>query len=319
MCVASSHAYLCFAVWRCLASYNIAQATQKFTIYPKHANHEALAARQVTPSAVLIDALSTSNRTQEVFLVQTLCKLEECQIALADCKRLSKEEDRLMEVDEASLLKTDLEAAKLAPALVCLRHRIEGFATFIAGLPGADLEKEPLVAFNFPEVVSTLTKLHETEQNVAIDRWKDVLRASCTEIQKAFPKDWKKKCVESYDQEFVRSKILVQSIIDQLGQDYSVCSTWLKSLDKITPICDAFKLRYKEDLESVRSTVDDAVSLTATILAYNLLVFRFPKMESAQRRQGIQDLKKKVAKKLGKTAVVPDDVIDRLTEAISGK
>ena len=93
-----------------------------------------------TQAVLFIDALSMSNRTQETFLVQALCKLEECQIALADCNRLSKEEDRLCDVDESSLLKTDLEGARLAPALVRLRQCIEGFATFIASLPGADLE-----------------------------------------------------------------------------------------------------------------------------------------------------------------------------------
>ena len=319
MCVASRHAYLCLAVCLCLVSYNTVQETQKYTIYPKHANHESIAIMKPTQAVLFIDALSMSNRTQETFLVQALCKLEECQIALADCKRLSKEEDRLCDVDESSLLKTDLEGARLAPALVRLRQCIEGFATFIASLPGADLEKEPLAAYNFSEAVSTLTDLQRTEQNIAIDRWKDILCAQCSEISKAFPDQWKQKCIETYDPDFVRSKVLVQSIIDQLGQDYSTISAWLRSLDKITPICTAFTERFKDELASCRETVADAMALTATILAYNILVFRFPKMTSNERRQSIKDLKKRVSKKLGKHAVIPEEVVERLTQAISGK
>ena len=127
--------------------------------------------------------------------------------------------------------------------------------------------------------------LQWTEQHIAIDRWKDMLCAQCSKISKAFPDEWKKKCIETYDPDFVRSKVLVQSIIDHLGQDYSTISAWLRSLDKITPICTAFTERFKDELALCRETVADAAALTATILAYNILVFRFPKMTSNERRQ----------------------------------
>ena len=88
---------------------------------------------------------------------------------------------------------------RAVPALKYLRQCIEGFATFIAFLPGADLEQEPLAAYNFAEALSTLTDMQRTEQHIAIDRWKDILCTHCSDISKAFPDQWKKKCIETYD------------------------------------------------------------------------------------------------------------------------
>ena len=77
---------------------------------------------------------------------------------------------------------------------------------------------------------------------------------------------WKKKAIETYDPDFVRSKLFIQAIIDQLGSEYSTINAWLKSLDKVTDICSAFEERWKEELQSIRNTVSDATTLVSTIL-----------------------------------------------------
>ena len=233
--------------------------------------------------------MTSSN--EEIHVVQALSKLEQCQIALGVVKMLSEEEDRLCEVDDMALLKVDLGKAKLGPALLTLSDKIKEFAVFVSSLPRVSLEKEPLSPYALPNVVKTLNDIHEKDAHTAIDRWKDILVTQCNILKtKALPENWKKKCVETYDVDYVKNKLLTQSVFDNLGSDYPVLADWLISLDKCNHVCELFSKRWAAELKDCRQTVGDAVALVTTILAYNVLVYKFPKQSSADRRQSLKDV-----------------------------
>ena len=166
-----------------------------------------------------------------------------------------------------------------------------------------------------------MTSLLDNEMNIAIDRWEGVLSGACTEIKKAFPQNWREKSVTKYDVDYVKGKLLVQSVIDKLGNDYGSIGHWLRSWDKdsMEPIRLAFEMRWETELKEVRTVIKDAVELTCTILSYNIFTFKFPKQSSGERRQSIKDLRKKLKTKFGKKCEIPEEVAARLTEAISAK
>ena len=305
----------------CLIIITTLEAAEVYTLFPKNANIEVLAEQPSTPATVLVDTLAMAGHREDVLLIQALSKLEVCQIAIAKVKVISREEDRLTDVEEMALLQCDLETAKLAPALNSLSHSIKSFTEYISGLASADLAKDPLVKYKFPEAVKGLTDICENEMQLAIDRWKDVLAGACTEIKKVFPPSWKEKSIKQYDVDFVKSKLLVQSVVDKLGNHYGPIGQWLRSLDKdcMEPIRVAFESRWEEELKECRTVITDAVELTCTILSYNILTFKMPKQTSAMRRQSIKDLRKKLKSKFGKACEIPEEVASRLTEAISGK
>ena len=303
----------------CLIAITILEAEDVYTLFPKNANIEVLAELSNTPSTLLVDMLSLAGRRDEVLLILALAKLEVCQIDIAKVKVLSREEDRLTDVEEVALLQCDLENARLAPALISLSSSIKSFATFISGLASADLGKEPLEKYKFPDATKTLTDIFEHEMQLAIDRWKDVLVGACTEIKKAFPANWKEKSITAYDVDYVKGKLLVQTVIDKLGNDYGPIGHWLRSLDKEChdSIRVAFEKRWEAELKECRTVISDAVALTCVILSYNVLTFAMPKQTSVKRRQSVKDLRKKLKVKFGKKCEIPDEVSLRLTDAIS--
>ena len=305
----------------CLVVIATLEAGEVYSLYPKNANIEVLAEQPNTPAAVLVDTLCMAGHRGDALLIQALSKLERCQIAIAKCRVLSREEDRLTDVEEMALLQCDLETAKLAPALNSLSLAIKSFTAYISGLASADLAQEPLAMYKFPEATQQLTTLFDNEMNIAIDRWKDVLAGACAEINKAFPQNWRDKSITKYDVDYVKGKLLVQSVIDKLGNDYGPIGHWLRSLDKeiMEPIRLAFEKRWETELKEIRTVIKDAVELTCTILSYNILTFKFPKQSSGERRQSIKDVRKMVKTKFGKKCEIPDEVAARLTEAISAK
>ena len=297
----------------------VGQDGKILTVYPKHAVHENIANAAGSSRTMPVDALSMANNTDEMHAVQALAKLETCTINLGKVKMLQAEEERLLEVDESSILKMDLQSGRLAPALVTFSTSIRSLASFLAALPGSAAEKEPLCTYSLASAVKDLDGLHLLELHRAVDRWKESLTAIGTELENAFPPEWRAKCVDTYDVEFVKSKILVQTLIDDLGTEFVDCSKWLKSLDKIEPVKAAFEARWEAELKAVRKNVKDANDITSAILSYNVLVYQFPKKKSDQRRQIVKDLKKKLKVKLGPKAEIPTEISDRLTMAISGK
>ena len=289
-------------------------------MYPKHAQHENIANSEQTGFQILVDYLAQANQNDEMHAVQALSKLESCTIRLGNIKMLSNEEDRLLEVDETTvILKIDAQSAKLARALVNFVTLTKTLASFLAALPAGAAENNNLAFYNLSDALQELDEQYKFELHRALDRWKDCLMSVATQIQEALPQDFRAKCVETYDPDFVKNKILTQSLINSLGTDFVDASRWLKSLDKVEQIKSAFAERWPGENTTIAQAVADANDLTSTILSYNVLIYQFPKKTSEKRRQIIKDLKKKLSSKLGPKAKIPQPIMDRLTEAISGK
>ena len=70
--------------------------------------------------------------------------MELSQVALAAVKMLSAEEERLCDTDDVLLFKTDLQSAKLGPALGNFKASVEELATYIASVPSAEVSAEPM-------------------------------------------------------------------------------------------------------------------------------------------------------------------------------
>ena len=186
MCGSAARSLLCPNV-TFMIRFVFKQDGETFTVYPKSATHSTLSARNETPGKVLIDILCMADRLPEAQLVQALMKLERCQLCLATVKSLSEEENTVCEVEEAGLLKMELDKAKLAPAIAQLDSHIKMFGVFISSLPQSVLQTAPLAEYGFPQVVLNLESMFQIEANTAIDRWKDVCVSAITTIKAAFP------------------------------------------------------------------------------------------------------------------------------------
>ena len=79
---------------------------------------------------------------------------------------------------------------------------------------------------------------------------------------------------------------------------------------------DAFKEAHKQSVEEFETVLTDACDLSATILAYNVLIHQFPKKSQNDRRQSLKDLRKKLKAKIGKSYSMPSQVSDRLQQAV---
>ena len=222
-------------------------------------------------------------------------------------------------MDDKVILSVDFAAAKLGPSLCALNASIKELTAFISSVPSADLEKPPFDQYNFTEIATTLRTAHEAELTVALDRWNDVLKPSCAQIAKAFPEGWQAKAIDSYDADFVRTRILSQTVINAMGTQFHGFDVWVRSMEKNTEMYDEYKKRHGEDLQTCVEIIGNAVAMTATILAYNAMVFKWPKLSGLERRQSKKDLVKKLKGKLGKWAEIPAPLNDRMTAAISGK
>ena len=206
-------------------------------------------------------------------------------------KMLSAEEERVCDIDDVSLLKTDLQQAKLGPALCTFKASVEELATYIAFVPSAEISAEPMNKYFWSDIIRSLDALHQQELNIAIDRWKDLCVNLCNDIRQAFPDQWKAKAIDTYDEQYVRGKVLQQSVIDGLGSDYSYLNLWFKGLEEIKPIHEAFQKRWETELKHCKEATIDAVDLTATILCYNTMIFNLPKQSPGERRQSYKDVK----------------------------
>ena len=247
-------------------------------MYPKHAQHEHIANSEQTGFQILVDYLAQANQNDEMHAVQALSKLESCTIGLGKNKMLSNEEDRLLEVDETTvILKIDAQSAKLAPALVNFVALTKTLASFLAALPAGAAKNNHLAFYNLSDALQELDQQYTFELRRALDRWKDCLMSVATQIQEALPQDFRAKRVETYDPDFVKNKILTQSLINSLGTDFVDAAKWLKSLDKLEHIKSAFAERWAEENTSITQALADANDLTSTILSYNVLIYQFPK------------------------------------------
>ena len=237
-------------------------------MYPKHAQHENIANSEQTGFQILIDYLAQANQNDETHAMQALAELESCTIDLGKIQMLSNEEDRLLDVDETTvILKIDAQSAKLAPTLVNFVTLTKTLASFLAALAAGVAENKHLANYNLSDALQELDQQYTFELHRALDRWKDCLMSVATQVQEALPQDFRAKSVETYDADYVKNKILVQSLINGLGTDFVDAAKWLKSLDKLEHIKSAFEERWAEENTSITQALADANDLTATILS----------------------------------------------------
>ena len=223
----------------------------------------------------LVDTLSIANHQRDIKLVQALSKLEHCQLAIATVKMLDEEEWRVTDVEETALIKTTVAESKLGPALMDLDGCIKQFAAYVSKLNADDLQAWS-DEYNFTGMIQTLDEIMETELNKALDRWKCILNTLCEHYSTVLPDKWKEKAVESFDQEFVQNKIIVQNLIDGLGSEYCAVNAWLLSLAKFPDLEQKFKDRWEKEFAFITATVKDVLVMVAVMLAYKLLAAQIP-------------------------------------------
>ena len=90
-------------------------------------------------------------------LVQALGKLEVCQVAVAKCKMLNVEEDRVADVDIKAVLRMELSKAGLGPALESLSSAIKSLTDYVATLAQSELESEVMAVYKFRTCRPSLT------------------------------------------------------------------------------------------------------------------------------------------------------------------
>ena len=103
------------------------------------------------------------------------------------------------------------------------------------------------------------------------------------------PENWRRKAVVIYDAEFVKTKIIVPSLIEALGSDYVPLSVWLTSLGKQTVMNEHFQNPWGGELKLINETSEATLELVAVMLAYTTLIHRFPKASPTERRQYLRD------------------------------
>ena len=91
--------------------------------------------------------LAITNRTDECRLIQVFGCLEKAQMLIAIVKTLNVEEDRVTEVDDAALMKTEADKARLAPQLECLHTACKDFTQFLANIPRETVEGDIFAAY----------------------------------------------------------------------------------------------------------------------------------------------------------------------------
>ena len=133
------------------------------------------------------------------------------------------------------------------------------------------------------------------------------------------PESWNDRSIDSCDEDFIKSRIVCQHLVDGLGSDYMSVYAWLKDLKILNASYGHFVTRYEVELASHYKVVDDVLTIVAVMLSYNTLYFKFPKMDAEKRRQHLKDVRRKIKAKLGKYFDIPSNISDRLQAAISDK
>lgn len=293
---------------------------QLHLVYPTDLKMQDVVVRHgPTPVDTLVDVLCMAHRSEECKLVQVLSKLESLQMQMARCRMLNIEEDRLVDVDEAALLKTDATSARLAPTLAELSDKTREFVLFLSNVPAATINSEAFAPYKFSNVAEQLDQFYQSELKKATDRWCGVFSGVCDSLNDVIPPDWKEKALDSEDRTFINNKILVQSLIGGLGSDYLSATSWLSSLEVIPAIYKAVQEAWGDSLVHYKTTLYDTRNLAAVILGYNCIISKFPKASAADRRQFAKDLKKRLKTKFGKDYEMPQAMADRIAAAISAK
>ena len=118
------------------------QAGDRHLVFPKDAKHAGLARHTLTPTSTLVDVLAISNMNVKCKVVQVLSRLEMLQVRIAETKSLNDEEDRVVDVEEANILRMEPAKARLAPCLAELALMSNDFASFLASIPRQEMTTE---------------------------------------------------------------------------------------------------------------------------------------------------------------------------------
>ena len=186
-------------------------------------------------------------------------------------------------------------------------------------MPQETVQSDAFAQYKFTTATDQLEAIYTKELNKALDRWKACLETVCHQLDSVTPSDWKEKVLYYDDEPYIRSRILVQTLITGLGNDYVPASTWLKALEVMEPIMLAFKERWKAEVQGFITTFESTRDVVACILAYNVMVNTFPKTSASDRRQSIKDLKKKLQHNFGKSYEMPANMSDRVPALIHDK
>ena len=111
-------------------------------VYPKQADHAALARLVPTESGQLVSILSATDDSSIAVLLDILTKFESVQIGMAKLKALGAEEEEVATVDDCLLLKSDFNANRIAPALGHIRMAINGLTEHIGYIPAEKLQSD---------------------------------------------------------------------------------------------------------------------------------------------------------------------------------
>ena len=186
-------------------------------------------------------------------------------------------------------------------------------------MPQETFQSDAFAQYKFTTATHQMEAIYTKEPNKALDRWKACLETVCHQLDSVTPSDWKEKVLDSYDEPYARSRILLQTLITRLGNDYVPASTWLKALEAMEPIMLAFKERWKAEVQGFITTLESTRDLVACILAYNAMVNKSPESSASDRIQSFKDLKKKLKHKFGKSYEMPTKISDRVQAAIHDK
>ena len=231
--------------------------------------------------------MAPPSRPEKAQQVEILSALEDCQIFMGKARALAAEEDRVLAVEPASIVRMTLKAAQLAPALMCLKQKITHFTTVLAGVPEAAFKTELLVTYGFTAMPQILDKILAHELDGAMVRWHKGLTAVTSHLDATLPSDWKSKAVDTCDEVWIKETLLTASLVSSLGHDYSHCKYFLGSFDKeFEYITAQYNIKYPNELADANETIGNARTIVALILVYNCMLIKMPK---AKPKEGSSD------------------------------
>ena len=290
-------------------------------VYPKIARHSDLALHPLTDITTLVDVLALSNKNNQCKVVQVLARLEQWQIKVAYIKSLQDEEERVSEIEEQSLLKTEPDKVRLAPALSELLAIGKQSTSFLASIPRDTLASTEFEQYKKPlDYARQITALQDAEVTKAVGRWHSALEVVCNALSNKFPDRWRARAIDEHDEDFVKNKVLQQSLISSMGTDYLSATQWVACFKKnFQSMVDAFEEQHKGEFTKFEAILGDSCDLSATTLAYNVMLHQFPKKSQSDRRQALKDLKKKFRTKIGKGYDMPQALSDRMLQHVNMK
>ena len=136
-------------------------------VYPTQADDATLSRTPPTEFEGLVATFATVGYALETRRVQSVHRLEICQITLAKSKMLNSEEEKFIDIDELGVLKVKQPDAKLAPCLITLEENIKSCTSFIGALPEDDLKSAEFTKYDFLKMISLLGDLLSQERNKA--------------------------------------------------------------------------------------------------------------------------------------------------------